>query len=423
MLTRTPPCADSPRQEVADMTSKPRTTTNGEPPINGDGSENGDLFGGPTASSWREQALTRVAEIENLTAGFEDPARLRAVLAERMGRHLETAREAADGTHPKRKRWTRLKAVVGGSALERTASNLDAAEVDLLRVAPPAYLLGQLPTLLANARAHLPLEDPRRQSIEAICLQATKAPLSPTEKDAVIAATRAANSAARREIVQIRSFRNILAVTAALLAAAAFGLVVLGVTAPQVVPLCFNPGNAVVCPTDVASPVPEGTPARLVDNTVRNAAGPWDLPLVALVGLVAAALSAAVALRNLRGSTTPYALPVALAVLKLPTGALTAVLGLMLMRGDFVPGLSALDSPGQILAWAILFGYAQQLFTRFVDERAQRILNQVNGQEQPRAALPTPTVLERQARTNGAPGTAADPVETAPAQPPARRQR
>ena len=60
------------------------------------------------------------------------------------------------------------------------------------------------------------------------------------------------------------------------------------------------------------------------------------------------------------------------------------MLGLLLMRGDFVPGLSALDSPAQILAWAILFGYAQQLFTRFVDERAHRILNQVSEQEPPR---------------------------------------
>src|SRR3954467_3578835 len=74
------------------MTSKPRTTTNGEPPINGDGSENGDLFGGPTASSCREQALTRVAEIENLTAGFQDPARLRAALGARIGRPLQPAR-------------------------------------------------------------------------------------------------------------------------------------------------------------------------------------------------------------------------------------------------------------------------------------------------------------------------------------------
>ena len=42
-------------------------------------------------------------------------------------------------------------------------------------------------------------------------------------------------------------------------------------------------------------------------------------------------------------------LPVAMAVLKLPTGAITAFLGLLLMRGQFVPGLSALDTSAQIL--------------------------------------------------------------------------
>ncbi len=67
---------------------------------------------------------------------------------------------------------------------------------------------------------------------------------------------------------------------------------------------------------------------------------------------------------TIRGTSTPYSLPVALALLKLPTGALTALLGLLLMRGNFVPGLSALDSSAQIIAWAIVFGYAQQLLTR-----------------------------------------------------------
>ena len=132
-----------------------------------------------------------------------------------------------------------------------------------------------------------------------------------------------------------------------------------------------------------------------VDVAIRNAAARWDVPLVAIVGLVAATLAAALSLRNLRGTTLPYSLPVALAVLKLPTGALTAVVGLLLMRGEFVPGLSALDSPAQILAWAILFGYSQQLFTRFVDERAQRIMSQVSGQEQPRGALPRVTEVKR----------------------------
>jgi hypothetical protein len=73
----------------------------------------------------------------------------------------------------------------------------------------------------------------------------------------------------------------------------------------------------------------------------------------------------------------PY---VALFLLKLPAGALTAVLGLLCMRGGFVPGLTALDSSAQILAWAIIFGYAQQVFTRLVDNQGQDLLEDVAGQ-------------------------------------------
>jgi hypothetical protein len=100
-----------------------------------------------------------------------------------------------------------------------------------------------------------------------------------------------------------------------------------------------------------------------------------------VVGLVAAAVAAAAALRQINGTSTPFAVPVALAVLKLPTGALTAVLGLLLMRGQFVPGLSNLDTSAQIVAWAVVFGYAQQLFTRLVDERGQAVLQAVGGPE------------------------------------------
>ena len=86
-------------------------------------------------------------------------------------------------------------------------------------------------------------------------------------------------------------------------------------------------------------------------------------------------MMAAAALRRIRGTSTPYGVPFAVAVLKLPSGALTATLGLLLMRADFLPGLSALDSPAQILGWAIIFGYAQQPFTRLVDQRAQTVLD------------------------------------------------
>ena len=108
--------------------------------------------------------------------------------------------------------------------------------------------------------------------------------------------------------------------------------------------------------------------------------------VVELVGLTAAAVAAAAAIRNIKGSSERYGLPLALAALKLPTGAVTAVLGLLLMRGQFIPGLNALDTTAQILAWALVFGYAQQLFTRLVDQQGQTMLNNV-----PTAHSPQPS--------------------------------
>ena len=64
-------------------------------------------------------------------------------------------------------------------------------------------------------------------------------------------------------------------------------------------------------------------------------------------------------------------------------GALTAFLGLLLVRGGFIPGLSALDTPAQILSWALVFGFAQQLFTRMVDQQGQTVLNDVRTADRP----------------------------------------
>ena len=49
------------------------------------------------------------------------------------------------------------------------------------------------------------------------------------------------------------------------------------------------------------------------------------------------------------------------------------------VAGQQVPGLSDLDSSAQILAWAVVFGAAQQLVTGLVDRQADHVLNQVGG--------------------------------------------
>jgi hypothetical protein len=344
--------------------------------------------GGPADHSWRETALTRVYELRTLSTLFAGPdAGISPALTQAIGGHLHAAEETAKNRTPWRSR-------INGSALERTRSNLDAAEADLLRIAPDDYVVGQLPSIQAHVRQHLPRQDPRRAHLEEIATSVRDrtpgepVPVAPEDRNVVIAAVHGASSEARREGARVRSFRNVLFVTAALMTAAALGLALLGILSPETLPVCFRPEGKVVCPTQAVdvpgSQAPAGTGASADESAViaaaeKEAVRPWDIPLIQLVGLIAAAVAGAAALRGIRGTSTPYSIPVALALLKLPTGALTALLGLLLMRGQFVPGLSALDFPAQVLAWAIAFGYAQQLFTRLVDQQGQQVLDSVGG--------------------------------------------
>lgn len=374
-------------------------------------------IGRPTTSSWREHVLTRVAEHRFLLLWLDpqiNPRDKPAVAA--IERHLEAAETAADGTELEGAR--KLLAAISGASVERARSHLDAAEGELLRLAPVSYLLGQMASLVAHVRAHLDKDDPRRCALEEIYKRGNerlarrnlgehderpREKLDDVERDTVVAVVRHASGQARREVTRVRSFRNLLLVAALFLAVGAAGMIVVGVTNPSVVPLCFNPEGMVVCPTeDRPAPGQSGagtaqpeqlTPSEKaeVDDVMRDTANGWDIPLVELVGFIAAALGAAMALRRIKGTTTEYSLPVALALLKLPTGAMTALLGLLLMRGDFVPGLSALDSSAQIIAWAVVFGYAQQLLTRFVDQRAQGVLADVSPGDPATGPEPSPT--------------------------------
>jgi hypothetical protein len=119
-----------------------------------------------------------------------------------------------------------------------------------------------------------------------------------------VAAAREANAEARREVTLIRSFRSVLLASAAILTLGAIGLGVLGIVQPDALPLCFHPGNKVVCPTG-RRPCRQTHPTSIASSGGPQARGP-KLPLVELVGLRAAAVrAAAVSPRGIRGATTP----------------------------------------------------------------------------------------------------------------------
>jgi hypothetical protein len=378
--------------------------------------------GGPVSVAWREGTLTRAKELESLCAWVlaNNPRANAEALARAIPSHLEAARQAAEGARLEPRR--RFRVFRNGPLIERAMSNLDAAEALVLNFAPADYVLGQMPCLLRHAQCHLVPTDPRRQELERIArrvgVKDPDHPLLPDSKDRdpedrtravdeergkIVTAVRAASSAALREQLRVRSFRNVLVATTLAMTLLALVVAVVGLVSPTMIPLCFAPeesGRAVVvCPSaqspSFSTSQPSGADAQPgtqppdIDDFVRQTATRQDLLVVELVGLTAAAVAAAGAIRGIRGSSERYGLPVALAALKLPTGAVTAFLGLMLMRGQFVPGLSALDTSAQILAWALVFGYAQQLFTRLVDRQGQTVLDSVRGADRAQEA-PTP---------------------------------
>jgi hypothetical protein len=356
-----------------------------------------------TTRAWREEALSRADEIKALSQWICDlPRTCRGIgddkadghIAKSIARHVEAVISAAQSGGP---------VMRNGARLGRVASHLHAAEADLLRRAPSTYVLGEVPSLEAHIRRHLPGDDPRRVRMEAIARKvADRSPadrsatdgkatdgtakdpaagpgLDPEDRETIIAVVRAASSAAEREQQRIRSFRTLVAVATVLLTVIAGLVALLGALKPTLMPICFTPQPTppdqafVVCPTG-RSPL-DGD----VDDVIAGTVDAWDIPLIEIVGVVTAGVTGALALRRLRGSSSPFGVPAALIALKLPTGALTALLGLMLMRGGFVPGLSALDTSPQILAWAVVFGGSQQLFTGLVDRQAQTVLDAVGG--------------------------------------------
>ncbi len=334
----------------------------------------GTAPGRPSRTAWRARAKTRIAyleaqlERERVKPCSED----RKTLVEGMRGHLKKAGAAADEDFGWRRAWS------GSAAREGVWSNIRSAEVMLLQLVSDEEAAGRASEAMALVKDHLEADDPRRVRLARRLRSIISGEISPSDRDLMVRALDAAYNALDDELARVRSLRNILWTATLLVLLGVAGLAVYGWFFPQSLSMCFtpkvDPGSAggidVVCPTAEYPDEEVGTPAS-------SLAQPRDILTVEIAGLAGAALTVIASLRHIRGTDAPYMLPLASAVLKFPTGALSAFLGLLLIRGAFVPGLSDLDSRAQVLGWAAAFGAAQHLVTRLVDDRAQMTLSEV----------------------------------------------
>jgi hypothetical protein len=365
----------------------------------------------PWGAPWRAHVLATADALEYqlgaLAAGASADRDLRDSVGQAVKHHLKAAREAAWPENDKRLPvghqfldwWT-------GAPCEAAYVNLHEAEIALAQLLPDDQVQARIPEALARLQT-MEVTDPRRRAAET----QLASNLSPDQRRAAFqSAVRIGLELKDQQHDRLRGFRNVVLTTATGLMLLVVALCAVGAWKPDALPLCFGPPPTtaapgqppppiqgpvgVACPSEEAPPTPGTQPRRLP--------APGDVTLVALLGLLGGGLSNALAIRGLQGTSTPYDVPVALSLLKLPSGALTALVGLLFIRGEFVPGLSQLDNQPQILAYAFLFGISQQLFTRLVDQRAQDILGKVPSKE-PVSAKPEPAPAEAPAQAVGQP--------------------
>ena len=186
--------------------------------------------------AWREGTLTRARELEALCDWNSQryPRDSDCALVAAIKCHLDAARQAARAQPPEPPKGFRI--FRNGPLIERATSNLDAAEAQLLNLAPPDYVLGQMPSLLRHVQRHLRPTDPGRQEFERIARSVgindsdhpssqnpqtqglnEKKETIENERGKIVATVRAASSECLREQLRLRNFRNTVAITAALM--------------------------------------------------------------------------------------------------------------------------------------------------------------------------------------------------------------
>lgn len=325
-------------------------------------------------SAWRAQAVVRIAELRHemqLVGGSvntplagdgptEAGIKVRTDLCRTfIGERLDAAEAAAT-----RMQWrTRFAVGLTGRDVETVWRNIHAAEAELLRIIPVTDtgsghdLAGQSADIDSTVEMYLPATDSRR--VELHRRYVTDKTLTDKDREPAARAMRAALREYDEQRSRVRSFRNVLLAVSAVMMGAVAAIAAATAARPTVLSLCFGTS----CPTG---------------NDVPTS---FDVILVELLGAAAALLVGAMSLARVRGTATPYAVPVVVALFKVPTGALTAVFGLLLIRGQFAPGIT-LTSTSEIVAWALLFGAAQQAFTILIDRQAQTVLNNVKSTDQ-----------------------------------------
>lgn len=300
-----------------------------------------------------------------------------------------------------------------GAPQEQTFTALHEAQWRLLLIMNSEHLLARLPWLITSCGAILGADDQRVRDAQAIVKRSgnrqyrpqrlqinghaanwhTSFRLTEHERATVAAMVRDTYIHSDEGYAATRSMRNrILMLTAA--AAAVLGLVIAAAAVWQwrLIPTATVEVNGSIAIWS-DPPEPVGAAAFLA---------------VSLLGCLGAFLSGIRSVSRTGGTRNPYSLSWWQTWLKLPVGALTAIVGVFALQSRAFPAVPATGWT-ELLMWAVAFGAAQQAITKFVDSRVRGLVGDARSEDDS-----TPAVSLSDRRSLGSPKRAVSAENTSP---------
>lgn len=274
------------------------------------------------------------------------------------------AQQAAANTWPqsrlKKCRYVihELVEIWSGSEHETAMSAVHRAEGLFLMVAPAARLRSEVLNIEAIFKAtnDIPVADPRNAAYTRLFARMAEpccdcqARVAPAVDDRVLLREirREQNEAWEIARSRVRIFRNILSATIPFLSAVLVFAAVVAWAKPGLLPLrSVNPQAS-------------------------------DIAVVEFLGALGGLLSAVATLWATRNYQRFYGLPLAQSILKIPSGAASALAGVLLLQQGLF-GTTVATNWQSVLSFALLFGVAQLAVTKQIDARAGDLLGQANA--------------------------------------------
>ncbi|MET9507031.1 hypothetical protein ABZX62_00920 [Streptomyces flavidovirens] len=343
-----------------------------------------DEFPTKAKAAWRELPLAWIGYLRTEIDCKEcvdcgkmcEPERCeRKKLIDGARRHLRIAESACRGRS--------FMGMRSSGVLERIWANMRVADVNLLALSSDDELKARCAHVLSMVQRHISKASPQRIEVEKTIerIRGREGPISKEERNVLIGALGISYSSLDAKYRRVRVLGGVLWMATCFSLLGAGALAVWGAFDEQTLSLCFEQRSDAIGNREVEDKIVCPTGEHAVDDKkpfVDDYADRLDVLSVEIAGLVGAALTTVASLRGIHDDhSAPYQLSLAAATLKFPMGAISAFVGILFIRGAFLPGLSALDTSTQIIAWAVLFGAAQHLVTHLVDRRAEAALSGV----------------------------------------------